>query len=169
MLPTSYRHKVNVDARAAEDWPGRRCTGLTPLHHAARCGHADVAVALLTAGADVEAACVSEHGRWERRCAVRDGVDGDSVWRAERSEACTPLALACTHGHAGVVKALLTFNADVNADVDGRGLTPLARATSAGHDAIAALLLAHGATPLALPTPLALLAPPQGDETTAPC
>ena len=92
---------------------------LTPLHRAARAGHADLAAALLGRSAAVDA---------------RDYGGG------------TALHGAATHGHGEAAAVLLDGGADVNA-VDEEGLAPLHYAARAGHEATAALLLARGADP----------------------
>ncbi|XP_030634654.1 ankyrin repeat domain-containing protein 49 [Chanos chanos] len=71
--------------------------GYTPLHRAAYSGHLGVVLALLAAGADVNARTADE-------------------W--------TPLHSSCRWGHTAVASCLLRHGAEVNAMTSGR-LTPL--------------------------------------------
>ena len=87
--------------------------GGTPLHVAAFQGHADVARALLEAGASMDA--VDKQGR-------------------------TPLHWAAVRGHAVVARALLEAGASVDA-VDKEGDTPLHLAADLGHAEVSTALL----------------------------
>jgi len=81
-------------------------SGYTPLHYAARGGHAACVRALLAAGADPSAATAAG--------------------------GATPLHRAAYMGHAGVVRALLEAGAGPDArDADGE--TPLHKAARGGH------------------------------------
>ncbi len=95
----------------------RDARGRTPLHLAADRGHADVAEALLAAGADAN---------------------------AKADDGSTPLHLAAEGGRADVAEALLAAGAAANAR-DDYGSTPLHRAAWMGHASAADVLLTAGA------------------------
>jgi len=111
-------------------------TGATPLHAAARGGHAACVAALVTAGADTGARDMEEE---------------------------TPLHAASRGGHAACVAVLLAGPNGAAAAVmpDARGRTPAALAAARGHHAAAAAL---GATAVSPPVGAAartlVLAPP---------
>jgi hypothetical protein len=111
-----------VNAKYKEKMIGRQEEVRTPLHSAAKEGHARVAELLLDNGADVNA---------------RDQYGG------------TPLHSAATYGRAEVMRVLLARGADVNARA-GSGNTPLHWAAAGLADAtelleVVKLLLASGA------------------------
>ena len=89
----------------------------TPLHYAAREGHAEIAELLIAKGAGLNAK--ASHG-----------------W--------TPLHLAAKKGHNEVAELLIAKGADVNAN-SNRDATPLHHAAKEGHKEIAELLIAKGA------------------------
>jgi ankyrin repeat protein len=93
--------------------------GWTPLHLAAFFGHAEVAIALLDRGADVNA-------------------------RSTNSMKNTPLHAAAAGGNIEVMRLLLERGADVNATQEG-GWTALHAAAQSGHREMVELLLANGA------------------------
>ena len=101
---------------------------MTALHVAARAGHADVARALITAGADVHAKtfhCTDQSRR-----------------------ETTPLMLAAMGGHAEVLQVLIEVGARVEATtIFYDGETPLMRAAEAGHLDAVRVLLKAGADP----------------------
>lgn len=101
-------HGANVNSR------GRMATA---LHAAALVGDAEIALALLQAGASTEARM----------------PNGD-----------TPCMVAAGHGHAQVLRVLIEYGADVNAS-DNDGDAALMYATSKGQTEAAAVLLGHGA------------------------
>ena len=82
-----------------------RSDGSTPLHEAASEGHTDVVIALIAAGADVN---------------------------AQNERGYTPLHWAADRGHTETVRALIDSGADVNL-ADNSGWTPLHPAASSGH------------------------------------
>ncbi|GAB6877258.1 ankyrin repeat domain-containing protein [Thermaerobacter litoralis] len=92
-------------------------TGMTPLHHAARHGWADVAGRLVDLGADPDAV-----NRW---------------W-------LVPLHYAARYGHRDVVALLLDRGADPDVAAAG-GQTPLDWAIVFGHPQVARLLVEGGA------------------------
>jgi ankyrin repeat protein len=96
--------------------------GLAALHHAVRGGHVSVIHTLVAAGADVDAV---------------GGVDRD-----------TPLDKAVASANVHVVRILLEAGAST-APGDEEGLHPLHLAARDGQEEIVALLLEHGADPLA--------------------
>lgn len=95
--------------------------GYTSLHYAAMNGHAEIAKALIDAGADVE---------------VR-----------EMHTQYTPILLAAMNGHAEVVQALIGAGADVNVKMCGL-VTPLIAAASAGNVKAVKALIDAGARSL---------------------
>ncbi|MGQ0650262.1 MAG: ankyrin repeat domain-containing protein [Gemmatimonadaceae bacterium] len=103
--------KANVKATT-------RIGAYTPLHVASQVGSGPVVVALLTAGADVNAA-------------TTDGA--------------TPLHFAALAGDAAAVKALIERNADINAREPGLGQTPLMLAAARGRTEAVKVLLQRGA------------------------
>lgn len=90
--------------------------GLTPLAHAAACGHDTCVCALLEAG-DVNVNQVDEDGR-------------------------TPLAWAAGNGHESCVCALLAHEDVTVNQVDNDGMTPLAYAADNGHNSCVRALMA---------------------------
>jgi len=116
--------KARADARAAGDTRGlvlekQDKYGYSPLFYAATEGHADLARAMLTAGAEARA-----RDKWLE----------------------TPLHKAASRGHTGVVRVLLEAGADANA-VDKNGRAPLIEAAAEDHVEIVRLLLAANANP----------------------
>ena len=89
----------------------------SPLHAAARNGHANMVPLLLSAGANAEA---------------RDCIGHTAMHAAARD------------GHAAAVEQLLAFGADWSL-VDNRGFTPLRPAAKWGHIGVAELLVGSGA------------------------
>lgn len=94
--------------------------GTTPLWVAAAKGHADVVECLLSHDA---------HINWQN------------------SQEITPLWIAAHHGHLSVVRVLLAHRASLELSDNEIGATPFIAAISAGHRAIAEVLLRSGANP----------------------
>ena len=131
--------------RAGADIEARDTNLKTPLHDAARHGYADAAVALVRAGADVNA-----QGRHDREDTPLHGAaDSDSVdmisllvkagagVNTRGDNGATPLhKVADRFGGADAVAALLRAGANVNAH-DADGATPMHLASE--EDVIAAL------------------------------
>jgi len=125
----------------------------TPLHDAARAGHADVLVLLLDAGAlvDAELSVSDSSGLTALAIAAGEGhVDAVRVLikRGANIEGSggyhTPLFQAVDGDQVEVVEALIDSGADVNAGEDG--LTPLRSAKSFGRrERVQEVLRAHGA------------------------
>lgn len=101
-------HKADVNAADKQ--------GLTPLHYALLADNPDMAMVLLSHGANAN---------------VKDDKTGH-----------TPLILAAAKGYKQVTELLLMHGADVNA-ADDRG-TPLAWAIRTDHADVADLLRQHG-------------------------
>ena len=89
--------------------------GETPLHQAARNGHAAVVAALIAAGAEVNAADTAGF---------------------------TPLHQAALNGHVVIVLTLIAEKADVNMDDDNFGFTSLHQAANNGHVLVVSALIA---------------------------
>lgn len=98
---------------------GFSADGFTPLGYAAFFGHAEVAAALLAAGADPDA-------------------------QARNPMRVRPLHSAAAAGQRAIVELLLQHGADPNTRQEG-GWTPLAEAAQLGDAAMARALLEHGA------------------------
>lgn len=108
--------------------------------------------ALLTAGADVNAA--QGDGMTALHWAARNGdareaqmllYAGARIGAVTRDGNYTPLHLATQAGHPAVVKALIEAGADVNAVTTSGGAAPLHFAAGVGDTASILALLAHGA------------------------
>jgi ankyrin repeat protein len=122
----------------------------TPLHLAARAGHAGMVELLLSHSADVDARDygggtalhgAAQDGRLE---AARALVSHGAKLNLLDDAGDAPLHRAARAGHDAVVEALLAGGAEPNPKGD-RGGTPLHAAAAAGRLAAARLLLAHGA------------------------
>lgn len=120
---------ITFEIQRGSDLNARNAQGQTALHYAAmaKTNSLDVVTLLLAHGGKVNA---------------RDDCGS------------TPLAIACGHGDANVVRALVEAGADVNAaetvsglGVHCAGITPLMWAAARGDEATVALLLSHGAQP----------------------
>jgi ankyrin repeat protein len=101
-----------LDAGAAISAVSRNALANTPLHAAVAGGHADVALLLISRGADVNAADAGGH---------------------------TAMHIAAEGGHVTVVQALLERGADPHA-VDKEDKTPLSRAAARNHNAVIDLI-----------------------------
>ena len=106
-------------------------SGYTPLHYAARSGHAECAALLIEARAEVDArtsggaaalhrAAVAGH---ERICAILLRAGADAM--AQDSDGETPLHKAAMRGHVDVARTLHKVRrAAVAVAADGAGMTP---------------------------------------------
>jgi len=132
--------------------------GFTPLHLAAFFGQKSTVDALLTKGADVNAAsknasalrpihsAVAHRGDPQVALAIaRALVAAGAEINVAQHGGWTPLHAAAFHGHAAMVDFLLTHGADVRLKADN-GQTALAMAVGKKHAEAAALLRKHGAT-----------------------
>jgi ankyrin repeat protein len=123
--------------------------GMTPLLLALSQGHAEVAKYLLKEGADVTLADdtgnVAIHqaagrGRGEMVCLLLSRFKAELNVRGPHG--MTPLLLALTQGHAGIVKYLLEAGADATL-ADEAGHAALHQAAGRGHGETVRLLLSH--------------------------
>jgi hypothetical protein len=133
-----------------------RNTGATPIYIAAQNGHLDVVVRLITApGADADKALTgpgftplmiaASHGHTDvvGRLTAAPGVD---VNKARTDTGCTALYIAAQKGHLHVVERLLAEpGLNVN-QARWDGATPLSIAILEGHQDVAQMLRAAGAT-----------------------
>ncbi len=111
-------------------------SGITAIHTAAVCGHADAVRWLITQGAAVDAFVGLT--RKERMVATqRTGVTPPLLLRR------TPLLVAAAAGKSEVVRILLQAGADPSAQ-DEKGLTPPIAAAAAGDPNTVAEFVAHG-------------------------
>ena len=123
----------------------------TPIHIAARAGHADILSLLIEHGADVEDRGIfgqtplhraSWSGNPEAgRCLLDRGADVN----AENNGGRTPLFRAAAGGHVEFTRMLLQRNARVDARDNSDGRTPLYAAIVKRNTQIVRLLLEHGA------------------------
>ena len=111
-------HFITFHMTEADVNVGRGNGRMTPLHLAARDGHAAIAAALIAATANVN---------------------------ATNREGAAPLHLAASGGHAAIVTMLIAATANVNAR-SGAGSTPLHFAVSRDYAAIVSLLIAATAS-----------------------
>jgi len=127
--------------------------GQTPLVLSILTQRFDMAMALVTAGADV---CTPEKTSWRRRPIQLAAARGHCVLIAEMLRRSpgevdsvdamlfTPLHHAAVRGHLDVVHLLINSGAEVDV-ADDRGRTPLLRAAEYGHVAVVDLLVGCGA------------------------
>lgn len=131
---------VNDDPKSvrADDQP------VTPILLSIYMGRGDIAEVLRSSGVDLtlhEAAALGDTGRVEAILHIQpERVD------EQGSDGFTPLSLAAYFGHLDSAAYLLDQGADVNLQAsNAQQVAPLHAATSARHEAIIDLLLAHGA------------------------
>lgn len=120
------------------DWEAKDDSGHTVLEFAAAYGHQEIVDLLLEKGADPQAAMTWAARQWqtalfERLLARGYAMPALSLYNAVRS------------GNLDAVRAALERGADVNEW--GADESALMEAARLGHNAIVALLLAHGADP----------------------
>lgn len=113
------RMLISEDATRVSEWSP---DGFTPLHYAAFFGHPEVATVLIEAGADIEALSRNQKLALDAR----------------------PLHSAAAARALKVCSVLLDAGADPNARQHGE-FTPLLEAAQNGDEALACLLLGHGA------------------------
>ena len=143
---------------AAADIDDRDQHGRTALHHAALKGRGEAVRYLLRRGADAE--IVDRLGAMALHMAARIGsaeIVGDLLSRenpqrhtsaanATDGSDSTPLLLASSHGHAPVVKLLLSFGANPDS-INESGSSPLHEACREGHLEVVLELLKWQANP----------------------
>jgi hypothetical protein len=124
---------VDVNEDLNEEVNGWQYHGNTALCLASSAGHTPVVRLLLERGGDPTIANngwvpLIEASRWGHLATVRCLLDHPSaaatVNRRERDQGRTALYMACSRGHAGVVKALLEKGADLTI-ADTSGYTPM--------------------------------------------
>ncbi|XP_033635280.1 transient receptor potential cation channel subfamily A member 1 homolog isoform X2 [Asterias rubens] len=118
----------------------------SPLHLAATEGHAKCVLALIAAGADIEA---RNHTLWTPLdCSAANGwvkcatalLENDSPVDPIDKSKTTPLHLACRNGHVEMVKLLATWGADLSLkDADNRNCLDLA--VDKGHQNVALAII----------------------------
>jgi ankyrin repeat protein len=166
LLERGARHTINTAATVGDlaqvkellaagapvDAPGYE--ERTPLMSAAEHGHVDVALYLMTKGANGQAsdrfgvtallfaALAGDLGLVE--ALTEAGADVNGGDKALRYGDWTPLQAAAGKGHLQVVEKLLGLGAEVDRAGEG-GSTPLSGAAAAGHEDVARMLLEHGA------------------------
>ncbi|KAK4448906.1 hypothetical protein QBC34DRAFT_438682 [Podospora aff. communis PSN243] len=151
MLPLRLEdvlHKENVRAQLS----ARAWTGDQPLHLAIRRGNLDASVALIRAGADVNAPEPMNHDRTPLHYAARGGYTeiarlllqhGAGVDTRD-DQGFGPIHLAAAAGSVDVVALLIQHGVDVNT-AHTYGAHALAFAASAGSIPVIRYLLDHGA------------------------
>ena len=120
---------------------------LTPLHKAAQANAKDEVVALLKAGADIEAtaaggATALHHAAGLGHCDAAEALltAGASVHaKAAGGNDVSPLHAAAAGGHADAAAVLVRYGASLEA-LDRNGHTPLELATQLGHSAVVRVL-----------------------------
>lgn len=135
------------------DPKGRDLIGVTPLMRAAAEGRPDGASALLNRGADANALDVWGRAPLVWACEAGSAsivrlllAHGAQPDLADKSDGSTALIKAVIAGDVSAVKALLDAGARPDKP-DLAGATPLRWAVAGDLDEIAAVLLAHGASP----------------------
>jgi hypothetical protein len=122
----------------------------TPLHVAARAGHADILSLLLDHGADMGGQGVygqsplHRTSRGEKLEVLNYLLDRDADINAQDNDGWTPLHLAAFGGAVECARMLLERGPRINAR-DDEGWTPLHQAVYRGHIQVVRLLLEHGA------------------------
>ena len=123
--------------------------GKTPLHEAARYGHASVVSVLIAAGADVNAKNSGDFTPLHNAATYGHDVSvvsiliaaGADVNAKDNINGWTPLHGSARGGSASVASILLAAEADVNAK-DDNGWTPLHRAAYEGYASVVSILIA---------------------------
>ena len=126
--------------------------GLTPLHEAAAFGHNEVAELLIAKGAEVNAIIVSGGSNKNKTpldfaVMKKQNETADLLRKhgGKTSEELNALIDAAKNGDIEAVKQHLAAGAGVNAKT-GDGTTPLHNAAIYGHNEVAELLIANGAS-----------------------
>ena len=144
--------KLLIDSGATVNASGHNVWGCTPLHEASFYGHTPIVEILLTRGADVNAK--NMYGSTPLHEAASKGYPSIvQLLLAHKpiahSEVQASLHAAAASGHIAVVKQLLEYGADVNAQGFDRAI-PLHQAVLHGQAEVAYLLLSAGSDTTAL-------------------
>lgn len=147
---SSLSEGANVNATDQRGW--------TPLIHAAKAGHVDIALELIAKGADIERRTTTEAGS-SVLCFATEGrkfqiltalLKRGADINGKSRNGMTPLAFAAQSGYTDVAHYLITNGADVNLfgprDENGKVRSPLMCAAIKGSIEMMRLLLAAGAT-----------------------
>ena len=137
------KHPEHVNAMGGRD--------LTPMHVAARAGHADILSLLIEHGADADGQDrlrqtpldrASRNGKLEAgQCLLDHGANID----AQNTDGWTPLFCAVIYGHVEFARMLLNRGASINTHNNSYGRTPLHWAVERRNFLTVRLLLEHGA------------------------
>jgi ankyrin repeat protein len=137
-------------AEHPEDVNARGKRKVTPMHVAAKAGHADILALLLDHGADLEGRGVHNstplhHASWMGKLeAGQYLLDRGADTEAQDTNDWTPLVLAVIYGHVEFARMLLERGARTDAR-DNRGWTPLHRVIMVRKIQFVRLLLEYGA------------------------
>lgn len=130
---------------------GQNFEGATPLILATRAERTDVALSLVTAGANVNALSSKKHTSLQMAAQTGDValvrllVSADAELECRDAEGWSPMLGAALVGHVDVVETLLASGANVDA-TDNYGQTPLHWASYWGHITVVEALLTAGAS-----------------------
>lgn len=138
------RDPASIHAKSADGW--------TPLHLAAFFNQADAALALIEAGADVNARSTNQMANTALHAAAAGGANDVARLLIERGASAnarqhggwTPLHSAAQSGNAELARLLIGAGADLRARADNQQ-SPMDLALTRGHQEIAELLDEFGA------------------------
>ena len=133
--------------------------GCPPLHVAARKGHTEIAIKLITMGTDLEAKKaegeleVDDHGYTPLHLAAREGhteiavalIEAGANLEASDNYGGTPLHVSAREGHTEIVTALIKAGANIEGSQGSSDYIPLHAAAGEGHTDTAMTLIRAGA------------------------